>query len=170
LASNLYTKSKTFKKLEDTLIYIFLLAIAAWVIYVLFENDSSNEVTSPKKNVPNSNNTPQVVHQPTPSVQASQRTICHLAGAPYYIGGKDREHMNIFKNNQLLAAVREPKNSYDSNAIGLYLNNKQIGHIPKLHNEKHAIHMDNGGKLYVKILRTDYDDPWKGVTLDISNA
>lgn len=152
------------------MIYLFLIAIFAWVIYVFFKNESTDEVATQKKKETTLNNSPQVVHKPKPSVQVSQRTICHLAGAPYYIGGKDAEHMDIFESNQLLAAVREPKNPYDSNAIGLYLNNKQVGHIPKLHNEKHAIHMDNGGKLYVKILRIDYDDPWKGVTLDISNA
>ena len=160
----------TGKKTENTLIYIFLAIIVVWVLFALLKKDTSDEAISPKKNVSTSDEISKVVHQPKSSVQVSQRTICHLAGAPYYIGGKDHEHFEIFKNNQLLAAVREPENPYDSNAIGLFLNNKQVGHIPKLHNKKHAIHMDNGGKLYVKILRIDYDDPWKGVTLDISNA
>lgn len=152
------------------MIYLFLIVIFAWVIYVFFKNDSTNEVATTKKKVDTSNSSPQVHHKTKPSAHVSHRTICHLAGAPYYIEGKDAVHMEIFESNQLLAAVREPQNPYDSNAIGLYLNNKQVGHIPKLHNEKHAVHMDNGGKLYVKILRIDYDDPWKGVTLDISNA
>lgn len=152
------------------MIYLFLIVIFAWVIYVFFKNDSTNEGATAKKKVVTSNSSPQVPNKPKPSANVSQRTICHLAGAPYYIGGKDAVHMEMFESNQLLAAVREPQNPYDSNAIGLYLNNKQVGHIPKLHNKKHAVHMDSGGKLYVKILRIDYDDPWKGVTLDISNA
>ena len=146
----------------------FLIAIAAWFLYFILKKKSaegnSSEIKTTIEKEPK-----QTSHPAEHKVDVSQRTICHLAGAPYYIGGKNNEHLAIFKSGQILVAIREPENHHDSNAIGLFLNKKQVGHIPKMYNGKHSTHMDNGGKLNIRILRVDYDDPWKGVTLDIYN-
>lgn len=146
----------------------FLIAIAGWFLYFILKkkpverNSSEIKTTIVKESK-------QTINSAGHKADVSQRTICHLAGAPYYMGGKNNEHLAIFKSGQILVAVREPKNHHDINAIGLFLNTKQVGHIPKMYNEKHSVHMDKGGKLNIKILRVDYDDPWKGVTLDIYN-
>jgi uncharacterized protein YpmS len=47
------------------LIYLFLIAIFAWVIYVFFKNESTDEVATQKKKEPTLNNSPQVVHTPS---------------------------------------------------------------------------------------------------------
>ena len=146
------------------MIYLFL--IIAIAIYILlstsYSSDVGHELSTPSTNANDTNNTVQIV-------EMSQRTICHLAGAPHYIGGKTGKHLQIFKTGQVLTSFREPNNVHDPLAIGVYLDNKMVGHIPKLHNSKHANHLDRGGQLRVEIIRVDYSDPWKGITLDIRN-
>jgi len=149
------------------LIY-FIITIAGWILYVFIKRKSTDlqssdaEKTRQKEANKTRKNQKHQYH-------VNQWTICHLAGAPYYIGGKSYDHMKLFESDQILTASRESKNAYDANAIGLYLNENQVGHIPKIYNVKHSEHMDKGGKLKVKILRVDYEDPWKGVTLEICN-
>lgn len=143
--------------------YIILIALILLIYYLNQDKsqDSGNKLG-------HAESTPHPPQRTSPKVKYSDSTVCHLAGAPYYIGGKQRSHMQIFRTNQVLSAVRDPKNQYDSKAIGLYLDNRKVGHIPKENNEEYSIHMDDGGRLQVKILRVDYDDPWRGVTIEIT--
>ena len=143
------------------MIYFFI--IIAVVIF-LYINSSSNSSTSKTETSSRVKET-----RTTQIVEPNKRTICHLAGAPYYIGGKTENYLRIFEKGQFLSSIREPNNKHDPMAIGLYLNKQMVGHIPMLHNPKHADHMDNGGQLLVEIIRVNYSDPWEGVTLDIKN-
>ena len=142
----------------------FLLLIAAILLIYYLNQDKSQDN---KRTARHAESTPNPPQRTSHKVKYSDSTVCHLAGAPYYIGGKQRSHMKIFGTNQILSAVRDPRNQYDSKAIGLFLENRKVGHIPKEHNEEHSIHMDHGGKLKVTIMKVNYDDPWRGVTIEI---
>ena len=147
--------------------YLLLLA-AIFLIYWLSKDNNSENSNVEHRNEPGLPANP-IRHEATRTSQPQFRnsTICHIAGAPYYIGGKLSTHMRIFRSNQILSAVREPNNQYDAKAIALYLGGMKVGHVPKEINEKHAAHMDRGGNINVEVLKVEYDDPWRGVTIEI---
>ena len=139
---------------------LIVLAVVGWIIYILF--------FSPR-NQPSLPHHDELRNPPRPYLRPGVQTTCHLAGAPHYIGGKTPENFKIFAPGQELDAVREPDNIHDRLAILLTLYGRKVGHVPRAHNQEHALHMDSGGYISVRIVSVNPKDPWHGVAIMVRN-
>lgn len=94
-----------------------------------------------------------------------------LAGFRYYEGKRLWSEMKVGDTLQL---VREPDNSYDSNAVRVEWQGHKLGYVPRADNEALARFMDRGSKAEARITRLKKSrNPWQRVefevTLDLSN-
>ena len=178
----------------ETLIFI---AIVGCIVYFIFFRSEKNESThhtssypQPKPDTPEADfrsasdvrrrrRTPPRHESPsslkhrnqdTPELKLGYESLCHLAGAPHYVGGKSPVFMEIFAPGKILEAVRESENPHDAKAILLRLNGRNVGHIPQSYNAVHASHMDAGGRLKVEIIFLNTSAPWDGVSLRVTNT
>jgi len=62
------------------------------------------------------------------------------------LGDDFKESRHLF-----LEAEREPLNEYDTNAIALYADGRQVGYIGREHSKHLAPYMDAGGELEVQV-------------------
>jgi len=71
---------------------------------------------------------------------------CYVRGFCFYEGG---ELLLRMRKGDALQLVREPQNTFDSNAIALYYQNRKIGFIPRESNDVISKLMDDG-TLHIK--------------------
>jgi hypothetical protein len=65
---------------------------------------------------------------------------------------------------QVLQLRREPANSHDPNAIGVWYKNDHLGYVPRRENRTLAQMMDRGERLEARIVRLLEDEnPWRRI-------
>lgn len=140
------------------------MALIDWVICKLLGSPEKKDTKRPVEPATSGRN-------PGPLITTGLERICHVAGAPHHIGGKESVHMSVFSKGQRLVAVRERSNPHDHDAIALrILTGQKVGYVPRTENRAHAMHMDAGGRLDIEVIAVNYNDPWHGVSILIRNA
>lgn len=88
-----------------------------------------------------------------------------VAGFQFYEG---EQVWQALCPGQRLQLVREPDNEYDSQAVQVLFQDRQIGYLPRAENNIIAQMMDRGEKVYAKVGRLQHaDDPWERVEVAV---
>jgi hypothetical protein len=88
-----------------------------------------------------------------------------LAGFQYHAGKKLWPDMRV---GDSLTLIREPRNSYDSNAVRVEWRGHKIGYVPRRENADVARFLDRGTVLEARIMRlAESRDPWMRVRFEI---
>lgn len=88
-----------------------------------------------------------------------------LAGFRYYEGKQLWSEMKVGDPLQL---IREPGNSYDSNAVRVEWQGHKLGYVPRADNEALARFMDRGSKAEARITRLKKSrNPWQRMEFEV---
>lgn len=104
-----------------------------------------------------------------PTLRTGWVSRCHLAGLPHHRPDVEAA-MRTLRVGQRLGVVRERSNSHDVLAIMLTANGEKIGYVPRSCNKEHALHLDAGGTIEVKVTAINTGDKWQGVSLTVTNG
>lgn len=90
---------------------------------------------------------------------------CPVAGFQYHEG--EALWSQLVAGNQL-ELVREPANSFDSNAIRIDWNGRKLGYIPRIQNQAAARLLDEGTRLEARIARLEeHSNPWNRMEIEV---
>ena len=141
---------------------LVLLLVVAWLVYAFVISPASRRAAS-------SANKPGHATSPAPTLRPGVVTECHVAGFPHCVNCTGPESIDMFVPGMLLEAVRESSNHYDPMAIMLMLAGRKVGYVPRVSNRVHALHMDAGGELRVRVESVNRYDMWSGVSIRVAN-
>jgi hypothetical protein len=82
--------------------------------------------------------------------------VCFISGTQFYNLNKVK---NKLVKNESLLLKRQADNEYDKLAVAVYINDVQIGHIPRRKNEMLARLMDSGKQFIAKIKNAETAGP-----------
>jgi len=94
---------------------------------------------------PETPDTPTAFRPNTPEEKPVQVLSSNIAGQTYYSAYP--------RKGDVLVAVREPHNPHDSNAVSLWLHDRQAGHLPRRDAATVAPRMDAGFRVEVTCVR-----------------
>jgi hypothetical protein len=105
----------------------------------------------------------------TPLVGAGNRSILiqesPLAGFPFYAGEMILPSLSV---GDELRLVREASNVHDSNAVAVYVDDEQLGYVPRVENTTVARMLDRGERLEARISELSDEDAWERVRFTVS--
>ncbi len=88
-----------------------------------------------------------------------------VAGFQFYDGEKVWPMLQPGSELQL---VREPENKYDSQAVKVLWQNRQLGYLPRADNSAVSQMMDRGERVYATINRLqESQNPWERVEVEV---
>ncbi len=88
-----------------------------------------------------------------------------LAGFHYHAGA---EVWAQLKEGDVLQLKREPDNPYDSRAVRVEWQGRQLGYLPRAENQAVAAEMDRGGRVTARIARLrSHPNPRQRVLVDV---
>lgn len=88
-----------------------------------------------------------------------------LAGFQYHAGDALWEQMRV---GDMLALVREPENSHDTNAVRVEWRGHMLGYLPRAENRSVAAEMDRGTTVSARIARLTMDrNPWRRLLIEV---
>lgn len=88
-----------------------------------------------------------------------------LAGFRYYAG---KQLWSEMKAGDPLQLVREPDNTYDSNAVRVEWQGYKLGYVPRADNQALARFMDRGSKAEARITRLKKSrNPWQRMEFEV---
>lgn len=140
---------------------LLLIALGAFFAYLIFSpSKAEGDRPAPETHRPQVN---------VPALRSGWISKCHLAGMPHHRPDVEAA-MGTLRVGQRLGVVRERSNLHDNLAIMLTANGEKIGYVPRSCNKEHALHLDAGGTIEVKVTGINTQDKWQGVSLTVTNG